>query len=228
MPPAQMRVYLLDECHMLSKTAQNMLLKPFEDGPETTFWIICTTNASGVIKTLRGRCVHWVIPPLKLEETKNLVEGVIAKELESGRAKGACGKSEMIDKFIDALHEHAVFEPRLILQNLEKFLMTGDPKCVAGMEKEDSVLLARYILSGDWAGVRARCVDLDAQQLEGVRRGIIAYMKVVLLNTKQGVTAAALATSIKELALATSYDDSMMAGITVAALYNSCRRFERQ
>lgn len=224
-PPALYRVYIIDEAQGLSKASQETLLKPTESGPINTIWLFCTTSPQGIIKPLRNRCVHFQIPMLKLDDCKLLVHSVIEKEIEKGLAKQP--ESKLVEKFIDNLNEQSVFGPRLILQNLEKFLVTQDPNCVVGVSQEESVMLARYVLNGDWAGVRARCVDLDPQQLEGVRRGIIAYMRKVLLDSKRSQYASNLAASIQSLASASSYDDSMTAALTISALYLACKRFER-
>jgi superfamily II DNA or RNA helicase len=53
------RVIILDEAHMLSKQAQNLLLKPFEDANSATLWIICTTETAKIIPALVTRCQRF-------------------------------------------------------------------------------------------------------------------------------------------------------------------------
>ena len=38
------KIILFDECHKLTKPAQNALLKPTEDGWKHLYFIFCTTN----------------------------------------------------------------------------------------------------------------------------------------------------------------------------------------
>jgi replication-associated recombination protein RarA len=225
MPPAKMRVYIIDECQGLSKAAQNMLLKPVEDGPPTTLWIFCTTSPQGIIKTLRGRCVQFAIPSLRFKDSERLVRRVIESERKSGRAKAV--EDKKLAKFLEQLNEHQVFEPRLILNSLEKFLGTGDPDCVTGVSQDETALLGKYITEGDWAGLRARCKEMELDQLQGVRMGVVSYLRTLLLNERDGPIAAKLCESIKQLAGVYAPEDGMMGGLIVAALFDSCRRFSK-
>ncbi|MDE1971351.1 MAG: AAA family ATPase, partial [Patescibacteria group bacterium] len=84
MPPSRVRVYILDEAQRLSGSAQDFLLKPFEDGPATTLWIICTTNPNKILPALRGRCIHWVIPSFRAAQIEELVLKVYEIEKEKG------------------------------------------------------------------------------------------------------------------------------------------------
>jgi len=56
--PAQARwkVYVIDECHMLSTAASNALLKTIEEPPQKVIFILATTNPERVIKTIQSRC----------------------------------------------------------------------------------------------------------------------------------------------------------------------------
>ena len=38
------KIYILDECHMMTSSAQNRLLKTLEEPPEHVLMILCTTN----------------------------------------------------------------------------------------------------------------------------------------------------------------------------------------
>ncbi|QJT70993.1 putative DNA polymerase III [Vibrio phage vB_VcorM_GR7B] len=57
-PRNKVRVILLDECHMLTKEAANALLKPLEEPPADTIWILATTNPEMIpnSKAVCGRC----------------------------------------------------------------------------------------------------------------------------------------------------------------------------
>jgi len=52
------KVYILDETHMLSKSAFNSLLKILEEPPESTAFILCTTEPKKIIDTVKSRCLQ--------------------------------------------------------------------------------------------------------------------------------------------------------------------------
>lgn len=49
------KVYIFDECHVLSQGSNNALLKPVEEPPENVLMIFCTTNPEKMLETLRNR-----------------------------------------------------------------------------------------------------------------------------------------------------------------------------
>ncbi len=53
---ARWKVYVIDECHMLSTAASNALLKTIEEPPERVVFILATTNPERVINTIKSRC----------------------------------------------------------------------------------------------------------------------------------------------------------------------------
>ncbi len=53
---ARWKVYVIDECHMLSTAASNALLKTIEEPPSRIVFILATTNPERVLNTIKSRC----------------------------------------------------------------------------------------------------------------------------------------------------------------------------
>ena len=53
---ARWKVYVIDECHMLSTAASNALLKTIEEPPSRVVFILATTNPERVLNTIKSRC----------------------------------------------------------------------------------------------------------------------------------------------------------------------------
>jgi len=59
--PARSRykIYIIDEVHMLSKSAFNALLKTLEEPPDHVKFILATTEAEKVLPTIQSRCQRY-------------------------------------------------------------------------------------------------------------------------------------------------------------------------
>ena len=55
-PGARYKIYIIDECHMLTKEAFNALLKTIEDPPPNVVFILATTEEHKVLPTIISRC----------------------------------------------------------------------------------------------------------------------------------------------------------------------------
>lgn len=62
---AKKRVYILDECHMLSAGAVNALLKILEEPPEHVIFILATTEIHKVLPTILSRCQRFDFKRIK-------------------------------------------------------------------------------------------------------------------------------------------------------------------
>ena len=56
---ARWKVYVIDECHMLSTAASNALLKTIEEPPTNVVFILATTNPERVLNTIQSRCQRY-------------------------------------------------------------------------------------------------------------------------------------------------------------------------
>lgn len=57
---ARAKVYIIDEVHMLSKSAFNALLKTLEEPPPYAYFILATTSLHKVLDTIQSRCQRFI------------------------------------------------------------------------------------------------------------------------------------------------------------------------
>ncbi len=53
------KIYIIDECHMLTKEATSALLKILEEPPSYLTFILCTTDIKKIIPTILSRCQRF-------------------------------------------------------------------------------------------------------------------------------------------------------------------------
>jgi DNA polymerase-3 subunit gamma/tau len=77
---ARMKVYIIDEVHMLSKQAFNGLLKTLEEPPPHVKFIFATTEIEKVPITVRSRCVRFDLRRIDADVMTRHLQGICAKE----------------------------------------------------------------------------------------------------------------------------------------------------
>lgn len=74
------KVYILDEVHMLSKSAFNAFLKTLEEPPKHVIFILATTELHKIPETIISRCQVFHFAKPSVETLKNLIVDVARKE----------------------------------------------------------------------------------------------------------------------------------------------------
>jgi DNA polymerase-3 subunit gamma/tau len=75
--PGNVKVYILDEVHMLTSGAENALLKTLEEPPDHVIWVLATTEPHKVVQTIRSRCQVFELGLLGAEEMADHVRWII-------------------------------------------------------------------------------------------------------------------------------------------------------
>jgi DNA polymerase-3 subunit gamma/tau len=74
------RVIIVDEVHMLSKSAFNALLKTIEEPPPYILWIFATTDRLKVPATIQSRCQQLEFRPVGSELIRARLEEIASRE----------------------------------------------------------------------------------------------------------------------------------------------------
>jgi DNA polymerase-3 subunit gamma/tau len=74
------RFFILDECHMLSTSAQNALLKIMEEPPDYVVFFLCSSEAHKVIPAIRSRAQIHRLKKLSDKSSKEILEFVVKQE----------------------------------------------------------------------------------------------------------------------------------------------------
>ncbi|QXE23447.1 DNA polymerase III, subunits gamma and tau [Richelia sinica FACHB-800] len=80
--PVQCRykVYVIDECHMLSTAAFNALLKTLEEPPKHVVFVLATTDPQRVLPTIISRCQRFDFRRIQLEAMVKHLSNIAANE----------------------------------------------------------------------------------------------------------------------------------------------------
>jgi DNA polymerase-3 subunit gamma/tau len=74
------KVFIIDECHQLSKDAANALLKTLEEPPSHAIFILATTEVHKMIPTIISRCQRFDFRRIQVPEIIRKLESIAEKE----------------------------------------------------------------------------------------------------------------------------------------------------
>lgn len=77
---SKFKVYILDEVHMLSKSAFNAFLKTLEEPPKHVIFILATTELHKIPETIISRCQVFHLKKPNIETLRDVIEAVAKKE----------------------------------------------------------------------------------------------------------------------------------------------------
>ncbi|CAK6696288.1 DNA polymerase III subunit gamma/tau [Synechococcus sp. CBW1107] len=77
---ARWKVYVIDECHMLSTAAFNALLKTLEEPPPRVVFVLATTDPQRVLPTILSRCQRFDFRRIPLEALEGHLRFIASEE----------------------------------------------------------------------------------------------------------------------------------------------------
>jgi DNA polymerase-3 subunit gamma/tau len=80
--PAQgsKKIYIIDEVHMLSRSAFNALLKTLEEPPENVIFILATTDVHKIPPTILSRCQRFALKNIDSETMHSRLASILEQE----------------------------------------------------------------------------------------------------------------------------------------------------
>ncbi len=77
---ARYKIYIIDEVHMLSKSAFNALLKTLEEPPEHVIFVLATTEPEKIPPTITSRCQRFDFRRIKLADIIDRLAFIVQQE----------------------------------------------------------------------------------------------------------------------------------------------------
>jgi DNA polymerase-3 subunit gamma/tau len=160
---ARYKVYIIDEVHMLSKSAFNGLLKTLEEPPEHVKFIFATTEARKVPVTVLSRCQRF--------DLKRIEAAVLCEHLADIAAKEGAEADRDALMLIARAAEGSVRDALSVLDRAIAFgsgrVKTEDLRDLLGLADRGRVYeLMEIVLKGDAGGALAALASLTADGAE--------------------------------------------------------------
>jgi len=111
------KIYVLDECHMLTTEAWNALLKIIEEPQSYVSFIFCTTDHRKVPSTITSRCQSFIFNQISTQEMFDHLKVIAKKE-----------KIEIVDNVLTNIAKISHGSMRDAINHLEQIAMAKDNK----------------------------------------------------------------------------------------------------
>lgn len=169
------KCFIVDECHMLSKSSWNALLKAVEEPPEHVYFIFCTTELNKVPKTIQTRCLSFQLKPIKNDDIIDLLKSIDV---------------DIDEKYLNLIAKNSDGSPRKALSLLEKAVEMDDltefKKSIGDADnlQENVLNICRELVkSKPLKSVLVNNIK-ELNSFEGARIQIFNYLTAVFLNDK--------------------------------------------
>lgn len=137
------KIYIIDECHMITSAGWNAFLKGIEETPEYTIFIFCTTEPNKIPATIMNRVQRFNITKIDSQEIKNRLiyicqqEGFInyedTCELISKLCNGGMREAiTMLDQCADLSTDLSIENTKLVLGEAPFERMLKLTNCLIG------------------------------------------------------------------------------------------------
>ena len=187
-PSFNVEGFLVHNCHALSKSAFQSLLKALEEPPEWGYWFLCTTEPARVPAAVVTRCARYDLKPVGQPVLLDLLDRVaLAEKINLG---------EDTSRVLTACAREALGSPRQALVNLA--MCAGAKSAAEARELLQSAEGARgafelaqaLVRGAKWPEIQVILADLADTSPESVRHTIRAYATKVVLGAKSERAAA--------------------------------------
>ena len=74
------KIFIIDECHSLTKDSWNVFLKVLEEPPQFTIFIFCTTDPHKILDTVSNRCMRFNFTRIDAKHIENRLAYICEKE----------------------------------------------------------------------------------------------------------------------------------------------------
>jgi len=194
---ARLKIYIIDEVHMLTREAFNALLKTLEEPPEHVKFIFCTTEPTKIPITILSRCQRFDFAGISREaiagrlgqivEAEGLQADRDALELLARRASGSMRDSQSLLEQLLAFGSQ-----RITVEEVHRLLGTAD--------EERLLRLIDLLVSRDAAAALA---ELDGTLNAGVDvalliEQLLSYLRDVMVVAAGGGSDAMMFTAPTE------------------------------
>lgn len=163
---APRRVFLIDEAQQLTGPSAQLLLKPLENPPPYTLFIIGSMEPEKLLQAMKNRCSQFVLEPQKQENVIKFVKRIakgegmdyMTPELLKKVAENSNGEMRSAAKLMEAVYQYVAGSGKNKIKpsDIEEALSTSD-----GIDDQLAVKVLVAIYAGKFKKVQRALLDVQ-------------------------------------------------------------------
>ena len=182
-----MKVYIVDEAHMLTKEASNAVLKTLEEPPDHVVFVLCTTEMQAMLPTIRSRCQRFSFQRPGLPEIAEVLNRIAAAE--SIEIDGAA--TLLIARAATGSFRDAVTTLDQLSTAGSSRIEAADVRALLGTADERSLFeTIDLVAAGDAAGalVHVDALTEAGTDLASFTTGLLGHLRALFLSQQLGAS----------------------------------------
>tara|TARA_Y100001968_G_scaffold28571_1_gene22099 strand:+ start:1426 stop:3114 length:1689 start_codon:yes stop_codon:yes gene_type:complete len=177
---ARWKVYVIDECHMLSTAAFNALLKTLEEPPPKVVFVLATTDPQRVLPTILSRCMRFDFRRISLNDLVNHLKNIANKEA-----------IQINEEAIFLIAKHSQGGLRDAESLLDQVSLLPPPitpstvlNLIGGIPEEELIKLAKSLINKDASSILNICNGLinNGKEPIGILQGIASILRDLVIT----------------------------------------------
>ena len=170
------RVWLIDEAHKLTSSAQSAFLKPLEDAPRHVYFILATTDPTKFSPAVNNRLTAFTVEALPEKKIHMLLRKIASEE-----------KIKVPPKIIEGIIDLSFGSARQALVLLNSIIYLSEDKMMEAIERDSKrekqiIDLCRALFKKEpWKNITVILIDIE-EEPETVRRMVLGYCNSILLK----------------------------------------------
>jgi DNA polymerase III subunit gamma/tau len=193
----RMKVYIVDEAHMLTKEASNAVLKTLEEPPDHVVFVLCTTEMQAMLPTIRSRCQRFAFQRPGLPELSEVLRRIAdAESIELDEAA-----IPLIARAAGGSFRDAVTTLDQLSTASSTRIGPEDVRALLGTADERSLFATiDLVAAGDAAGALVHLDELAeaGTDLASFTTGLLGHLRALFLTQQLGAPPADLGLAEEE------------------------------
>ncbi len=206
---SEYKIYVLDECHQITSSAQEALLLLLENPPEQTIFILCTSEPTKIKPSIKRRCFQCNLEPVSPLIIKTILNQILKKE-----------ECPLMPEITDTISQSCEGSPGIAVAMLDSIIDLEEINTaidvinkMKGHTEIQVIDICRALTTKKWDKISPLISNFNGEP-ENLRYAVLGYFSKVLLspNTKNHTLAFTILNAFSE-----SFMYTKKAGLVLAA-----------